>query len=193
MLFQLAFSPYSQPTTRVSWMEYLSLLLLMTMTSCWTKTKWLMEVKVFLCLWCSKYFKFGFWRFFHRCKKRVSLENVTARKKKHNTQASTHSFISKSNLLVLYMSIGQLPQEFGLILWTSPVVTFTWSNMSSAILGFNIEWFDPVSKLVQNMYLKFFVDDNTVEIMTDKSCFLKRIHYPEVSVADLFLGNTITM
>jgi hypothetical protein len=61
------------------------------------------------------------------------------------------------------------------------------------ILGFTIDWFDPVSSLVQTMFLKFFVDDNTIEILTDKSAFLKRIYYPDVKLSELFLGNTITM
>ncbi len=62
-----------------------------------------------------------------------------------------------------------------------------------SILGFEVEWFDQVSGLMQQLYLKFFVDDNTVELLRDKSAFLKRIYYPEVRFCDLFLGNTITM
>lgn len=66
--------------------------------------------------------------------------------------------------------------------------------MSTAVvLGFEIEWFDNISSLMQIMFLKYFVDDNTIEILKEKSAFLKRIYYPEIKLSDLFLGNTITM
>jgi hypothetical protein len=65
--------------------------------------------------------------------------------------------------------------------------------MSSSILGFNIEWYDNVSNITHTLCLKFFVDDNTIEILREKSAFLKRIYYPEVKFSDLFLGNTITI
>ena len=63
----------------------------------------------------------------------------------------------------------------------------------SNFLGFTMEWFDTVSNIMHSMYLKFFLDDNTLEILTDKSTFLKRIYYPEVTISDLFIGSTITM
>eukprot|EP01039_Chlorochromonas_danica_P007083 gene7083-7833_t len=61
------------------------------------------------------------------------------------------------------------------------------------ILAFEVEWYDRISELVQNMYLKFFVEDNTIEIQKEKSTFLKRIFYPEVTLHDLFVGGTITI
>ena len=60
------------------------------------------------------------------------------------------------------------------------------------VLGFRCEWFDNISGQLTTLYLKFFLDDNTIEILTDGTrCLLKRIFYPEVSGGDLFLGNTI--
>jgi len=62
-----------------------------------------------------------------------------------------------------------------------------------SILGFEIEWFDQLSETLQHLFLKFFIDDNTIEILKDKSTFLKRIYYPDVKFTDLFLGNSLTM
>lgn len=62
-----------------------------------------------------------------------------------------------------------------------------------SIIGFDIEWFDPISELTHKMFLKFFLEDKTIEILTEKSTFLKRIFYPEVTLSDLFVGNSITM
>jgi hypothetical protein len=65
--------------------------------------------------------------------------------------------------------------------------------MSSIVLGFNLEWYDNISSITHQLFLKFFVDDNTIEILSEKSAFLKRIYYPDVRFSDLFLGNTLTM
>lgn len=62
-----------------------------------------------------------------------------------------------------------------------------------SVLGFELEWYDPVSGLLTPFYLKYFLDDNTIEILTAKSTFLKKIYYPDVTVSDLFIGNTITV
>ncbi len=72
--------------------------------------------------------------------------------------------------------------------------------MSSDILGFELEWFDPVCKQVRQLFLKFFIADNTIEILngdtassSKQAAFLKRIYYPDVKIQDLSLGNTITV
>ncbi len=65
--------------------------------------------------------------------------------------------------------------------------------LSMSVLGFELEWFDEVSGLLQVLYLKFFLDDNTIELLKDTSTFLKRIFYPDVKLSDLFVGNSITM
>jgi hypothetical protein len=65
--------------------------------------------------------------------------------------------------------------------------------MDSVILGFDLEYFDPLSQLTQKLYLKYFLNDNTIEILKEKSAFLKRIYYPEVTLSDLFIGNSIAM
>lgn len=62
-----------------------------------------------------------------------------------------------------------------------------------SVLGFEGEWFDHVSGLLQIIYVKFFLDDNTLELLTGKSTFLKRIFYPDVTIHDLYLGNSINV
>ena len=62
-----------------------------------------------------------------------------------------------------------------------------------SVLGFELEWFDEVPGLLQKLYLKLFLDDNTIELLKDTSTFLKRIYYPVVKLSDLFVGNTITV
>lgn len=64
---------------------------------------------------------------------------------------------------------------------------------SGAILGFELEHVDPVSGQVKQIYLKFFLDDNTIELLTGTSTFLKRIFYPDVKFEDLYLGGTLTI
>lgn len=61
-------------------------------------------------------------------------------------------------------------------------------------LGFEMEWFDQVSGLVNKLFLKFFIEDNTIEILqTNQKFLLKRIFYPEVQLKDLYIGNTVTI
>jgi len=65
---------------------------------------------------------------------------------------------------------------------------------SGAVLGFECEWFDGVSGVLNVLFLKYFLDDNTIEILLEKSgCLLKRIYYPDVVATDLFVGNSITV
>ena len=33
------------------------------------------------------------------------------------------------------------------------------------VLGFELEWFDSTSGILKKMFLKFFLDDNTIEIL----------------------------
>lgn len=62
-------------------------------------------------------------------------------------------------------------------------------------LGFEVEWFDTVAASVQVLYLKYFLDDNTIELIHSKknTTFLKRIYYPSVTLNDLFIGNSVTV
>jgi len=62
-------------------------------------------------------------------------------------------------------------------------------------LGFELEWFDPVSSVVNKIYMKYYLDNDTIELLHSKmkSAFLARIHYPEVTLNDLFVGNSITI
>lgn len=62
------------------------------------------------------------------------------------------------------------------------------------VLGFECEWFDNISGALTTLFLKFFLDDNTIEILTDGTrCLLKRIFYADVTVRDLFVGNSVTI
>lgn len=62
-------------------------------------------------------------------------------------------------------------------------------------LGFEVEWFDTIANSCQILYLKYFVEDGTVELInsTKNTTFLKRIFYPGVVAEDLFIGNSITI
>ena len=62
-----------------------------------------------------------------------------------------------------------------------------------SVLGFELEYFDPLSELTQTLFLKYFVDDNTIEILGEKTAFLKRIYYPDVKMEDLYVGNAISV
>ncbi len=65
--------------------------------------------------------------------------------------------------------------------------------MTSLTLGFELEWFDSVSQIMKTLFLKYFIDDRTIEILQDKKTFLKRIFYEDISVQDFYLGNSVTM
>lgn len=60
-------------------------------------------------------------------------------------------------------------------------------------LSFNVEWFDSVTSITSQMYLRFYSENNTLEILTDKRTFLGRIYYGKVTMNDLFIGNTVTI
>jgi nucleoside-diphosphate kinase len=65
---------------------------------------------------------------------------------------------------------------------------------AGAVLGFECLWWDNISGSETVLFLKFFLDDNTIEILTDGTrCLLKRIFYPDVTVRDLFVGNSISV
>lgn len=76
------------------------------------------------------------------------------------------------------------------------------------VLGFEVEWYDPVAADVKKLYLKYWVEDNTLELVCSlfvfphlsklkpekgQSAFLKKIHYPQVRIQDLYLGSSLTM
>mmetsp|Transcript_23018 Transcript_23018/g.22177 ORF Transcript_23018/g.22177 Transcript_23018/m.22177 type:complete len:332 (+) Transcript_23018:88-1083(+) len=63
----------------------------------------------------------------------------------------------------------------------------------SSILGFETQFYDPVSGIAKKLYLKFYLDDNTIEILDEKAAFLKRIYYPDVKLTDLYVGSSITV
>ena len=59
-----------------------------------------------------------------------------------------------------------------------------------SILGYETKWFDSVSGLSKKLFFKFFLDDNTIEILDEKAAFLKRIYYADISLNDLY-GDTV--
>lgn len=61
------------------------------------------------------------------------------------------------------------------------------------VLGYNLEWFDLISNSFKFLSLKFDSDVNTVELVQDRTVFLKRIYYPDIQLSDLYLGNSITI
>ena len=62
-----------------------------------------------------------------------------------------------------------------------------------SVLGFEVEWFDSVAGAAKKLYLKFFLENNTIEILEEKGAFLKRISYPTVRVQDLYVGSSISV
>ena len=86
------------------------------------------------------------------------------------------------------------------------------------VLGFELEWYDPVASEVKKLFLKFWIEDNTLELVSGttmtllfslillviclssqlkgepgQAAFLKKIYYPQVRVQDLYLGSSLTM
>ena len=66
-------------------------------------------------------------------------------------------------------------------------------SMSGLVLGFETEWYDAIAGAPKKLYLKFFLDNNTIEILEDKGAFLKRISYPSIRVNDLYVGSSISV
>lgn len=64
---------------------------------------------------------------------------------------------------------------------------------NGAVLGFECEWFDPISGQIIQLFLKYFLDNNTIELVGEQRTMLARIYYPSVQITDLFLGNSITV
>lgn len=63
-------------------------------------------------------------------------------------------------------------------------------------LGFAAEWFDPIAREVTKLWLKFFLEDGTIELIKNgikQSNFLKRIHYPQVTIQDMYIGSTLSI
>jgi len=64
-----------------------------------------------------------------------------------------------------------------------------------ATLGFEVEWFDNIANAIKRLYLKFYLNDGTIELLhyEKNSTFLGRVHYPSVTLSSLFIGNSITV
>lgn len=64
------------------------------------------------------------------------------------------------------------------------------------VLGFAAEWYDPIAREITNLFLKFFLEDGTIELLKNgikQSTFLKRIHYPQVTIQDMFIGSSLSV
>lgn len=66
--------------------------------------------------------------------------------------------------------------------------------MQPDVLAFNVQWYDTQAELVRFYRLNCY-SDKTLDIINEatKATFLKRIHYPNVSFDDLYLGATINV
>lgn len=62
-----------------------------------------------------------------------------------------------------------------------------------SVIAFEVDSFDPVSKILQTMYLKFFLDNNTIEILQGTKFFLAKVYYPDITLNDLYIGNTVSI
>ena len=79
-----------------------------------------------------------------------------------------------------------------------------------SVLGFEVEWYDAAASITRKLYLKYFLEDHTIELVTNhayippflyicqldgakKAAFLKRIYYPSVKSEDLYIGASVTM
>lgn len=60
---------------------------------------------------------------------------------------------------------------------------------------FLVEWYDQPADLVRKYHLTYYCIDRTIEMydLRNRRSFLKRTPAPGLSLADLFLGNTITL
>jgi asparagine synthetase B (glutamine-hydrolysing) len=46
------------------------------------------------------------------------------------------------------------------------------------VLGFELEWFDSTSGILKKMFLKFFLDDNTIEVKESLSEYIQKTKIP---------------
>lgn len=60
---------------------------------------------------------------------------------------------------------------------------------------FLVEWYDQPADLVRKYHLTYYCFDRTIEMfdLKNRRSFLKRTQAPGLSLADLFLGNTLTL
>jgi nucleoside-diphosphate kinase len=62
---------------------------------------------------------------------------------------------------------------------------------SGLVCGFELDWFDNTSGILKKVYLQFFIEDNTIQLLTGERTLLSRIWYKDIELSDLFIGNTI--
>jgi nucleoside-diphosphate kinase len=60
---------------------------------------------------------------------------------------------------------------------------------------FLVEWYDAAASLVRNYHLTYYPKDKTIEMfdLKSKKLFLKRCEYPNVTLADLYLGSIVNI
>lgn len=68
-------------------------------------------------------------------------------------------------------------------------------SSDSVRFAFEAEWFDREASLSRKYFVFFWPSDNTLEMydVKNRRTFLKRVEYPSVRLADLYLGATITV
>ena len=59
------------------------------------------------------------------------------------------------------------------------------------VCGFELDWFDPVSGILKLVYLQYFIEDNTIQLLSGGRTLLSRIWYKDINLSDLFIGNTV--
>lgn len=59
------------------------------------------------------------------------------------------------------------------------------------VCGFELDWFDPVSGILKKVYLQYYIEDNTIQLLSGDRTLLSRIWYKDIELSDLFIGNTI--
>jgi hypothetical protein len=59
--------------------------------------------------------------------------------------------------------------------------------MSGIQLSFECDWFDQVTGLLSKMYIKFHLENSTVEILTDVKIFMSRIFVANITQAEVIV------
>ena len=57
--------------------------------------------------------------------------------------------------------------------------------------SFEVDGFAPIATIIQNMYVKFFMENNTLELRQVRQLLLARIDYPKVFWEERFIGHSI--
>ena len=62
-----------------------------------------------------------------------------------------------------------------------------------SVLGYELEYFDPIPNVVKTLWMKYRSEDGTTELREGEKIFLKRIKCEDIRLEDLYVGNTISI